>query len=182
VRGWSTRQSTSFSTSWFVCHCVSSRFWGILEFLIGIGRTSTITTLCADGNWWIFEDTLPIVIYTGHCFLLPAKFERCVLLDIKIKGTSVSPSLSVDLTSISTLFCSSISAYLFLPPPGRSVRFSIEAFWWCIAVKATLRGLNEMLGVGWLPHQPSHTFDDVSTPVFDRPLVIVIPSHILGSV
>jgi hypothetical protein len=46
---------------------------------------------------------------------------------------------------------------------------------------ATLRGENEMLGVGWLPHQPSHAFDDVSTPVFDRALVIVIPSHILES-
>jgi hypothetical protein len=39
-----------------------------------------------------------------------------------------------------------------------------------------------MLGVGWLPHQPSHAFDDVSTPVFDRALVIVIPFHILKSV
>ena len=39
-----------------------------------------------------------------------------------------------------------------------------------------------MLSVGWLPHQPSHAFDDVSTPAFDRALVIVIPSHILQSV
>jgi hypothetical protein len=39
-----------------------------------------------------------------------------------------------------------------------------------------------MLGAGWLPHHPSHAFDDVSTPVFDRPLVIVIPSHILETV
>jgi hypothetical protein len=38
-----------------------------------------------------------------------------------------------------------------------------------------------MPGVGWLPHQPSDAFDDVSTPVFDRALVIVIPSHILES-
>jgi hypothetical protein len=45
-----------------------------------------------------------------------------------------------------------------------------------------LRGHNEVLGVGRLPHQPSHTFDDVSTPVFDRVLVIVIPSDILESV
>jgi len=36
--------------------------------------------------------------------------------------------------------------------------------------------------VPWLPHQPCHGFDDVSTPVFDRALVIVIPSHILESV
>jgi hypothetical protein len=51
-----------------------------------------------------------------------------------------------------------------------------------MADKAMLRGVNEMLGVSWLPHQPSHAFDDVSTPVFDRPLVIVIPSHFLESV
>jgi len=62
------------------------------------------------------------------------------------------------------------------------MHFSIEAFWWRMAVKATLRGVNMMLGVGWLPHQPSHAFDDVSTPVYDRALVIFIPSHILGSV
>ena len=62
------------------------------------------------------------------------------------------------------------------------MHFGIEAFRGRIAVKAPLRGENEMLGVGWLPQQPSHAFDDVSTPVFDRALVIVIPSHILESV
>jgi hypothetical protein len=62
------------------------------------------------------------------------------------------------------------------------VQFSIEVFRWRIAVKATLRGVNEMLSIGLWPHQPSHAFDDVSTPVFDRPLVIVIPSHILEGV
>jgi hypothetical protein len=55
-------------------------------------------------------------------------------------------------------------------------------FWWHIAVKATLRGVNEILGVVRLPLQPSHAFDVVSTPVFDMPLVIVIPSHILEGV
>jgi hypothetical protein len=62
------------------------------------------------------------------------------------------------------------------------VHFGIEAFLWGIAVKAMLRGVNVMLGVGWLRHQPSHAFDDVSTPVFDRGLVIAIPSQILASV
>jgi hypothetical protein len=62
------------------------------------------------------------------------------------------------------------------------VHLRIEAYRARIAVKASLRGENEMLGVGWLPHQPSHAFDDVSTAVFDRALVIVIPSHILESV
>jgi hypothetical protein len=76
----------------------------------------------------------------------------------------------------------SISAYLCFPPPVRSVHFSTEAFRWRIAVKATLSGVSEMLGVGWLPHQPSHAFDDVLTSVFDRLLVIVIPSRILKSV
>jgi len=153
-----------------------------MRFLIGIGRRATNTTVCAEGIWRIFEDRLPIVIYTGHSVLSPAKFERCVPSDMKIKGTSVSRSLSVALTSISMLLSSSISAYLCLPPPVRSVHFSIEAFRWRIAFRGTLRGVNEMLGVGWLPHQPSHAFDDVSTSVFDRPLVIVIPSHILEGV
>jgi hypothetical protein len=51
-----------------------------------------------------------------------------------------------------------------------------------IAIKATLSGITMMLRVGWLPHQPSHDFDDVSTAGFDRGLVIVIPSHILEGV
>ena len=84
--------------------------------------------------------------------------------------------------SISTLLSWSISPYLYLPPPVRSVHFGMEAFRWLIAVEATLRGVNQMLGLRWLAHQPSHAFDDVSTPVFDRELVIVIPSHILESV
>jgi hypothetical protein len=75
-----------------------------------------------------------------------------------------------------------MSPDLCLPQPVPSVHFSIEAFWWHIAVKATLRGLNKMLGVRWLPHQPSHAFDDVSTPLFERALVIVILSQILESV
>jgi len=62
------------------------------------------------------------------------------------------------------------------------VHFGIEAFRGHIAVKAPLRGENEILGIGWLTHQPSHASDDVFTPVFDRALVIVIPSHILESV
>ena len=83
---------------------------------------------------------------------------------------------------VSTSSYSGIPPYLCLPPPVRSVYFGIEAFWWRIAVKAMLRGVNEMLGVRWLLHQPSHAFDDISTPVFDRALVIVIPFHILDSV
>ena len=39
-----------------------------------------------------------------------------------------------------------------------------------------------MLAVGWLPHQPSHAFDDVSTPVVDKALLIVIQSHVLERV
>jgi hypothetical protein len=104
---------------------------------------------------------LPIVIYTGHSFLWRAKFEKCVPSDMTIQGTSVFPSQSIALTSISMLLSSSISAYLCLPPAVRSVHFSIEAFRWHITVKETLRGVNEMLGIGWLPHQPSHAFADV---------------------
>ena len=73
----------------------------ILRFLIGIGRRATITTLCVDGIWQSFEDRLPIVIYTGPSFLSPEKFERCIPSDMTIKGTSVSPTLSVDLTLVS---------------------------------------------------------------------------------
>ena len=150
--------------------------------MIRIDRRATITMLCIEGIWRSFEDRLPIVIYTGHSFLSAAKFERCVPSDMNIRGTSVSPTLSADLTSDSTSSYSGISPYLCLPPPVRSVNFGIEVFQWHIAVKATLRGINKMLGIGWLPHQPSHAFDDVSTPVFDRALVIVIPCHILKSV
>jgi hypothetical protein len=45
-----------------------------------------------------------------------------------------------------------------------------------------LWGVYVMLSIGWLPPQPSHAFEDISTPVFDRALVMVIPSHILESV
>ena len=69
-----------------------------------------------------------------------------------------------------------------LPPPVHIVHFGIEAVRAGIAVKATLMGENEMLGVRWLPFQLSHSFHDVSTPEFDRVLVIVIQSHILERV
>ena len=80
------------------------------------------------------------------------------------------------------LLSSGISAYLCLLPPIRSVHFDTKVFQGSIAVNAKLRGENEMFNVGWLPDQPSHGFDDGLTPVFDRALVIVIPSHILESV
>jgi len=48
--------------------------------------------------------------------------------------------------------------------------------------KAMMRVQIEMLSIGSLPHQPSPAFDDVSTPLFDRALGIVISSHILESV
>jgi len=51
-----------------------------------------------------------------------------------------------------------------------------------MTVQGQGRGENEMLGVGCLPHQPCHAFDDISTPVFARAVVVVIPSHILDSV
>jgi len=138
--------------------------------------------LCIEGIRWIFEDRLPIVIYTGHCFLSPAKFKRCVPSDMNIKGTSVSPTLSIDLIFISMRLSWSISPYLCLPPPVRSVHICIEAFRWRNAVNAKLRDVNEMLHVGWLLHQPSHASDDVSTPVYHGALWIVIPSYILTRV
>jgi len=182
VRDWSTHWSTSFSTSRCVCHSSFSCYWRILLFLIGIGRTASITIVRIEGIWRIFEGRLPIGLYSGYSVLTQEKFERCVLSDMKIRWTSVSPSQSVAVTSISTLLPSSISAYLCLPLPVRSVHFGIDAVRYCITVKPTLRGVNEMLGVGWLPHKPSHAFDDVSNPVFDSAWVTFIASHILESV
>jgi hypothetical protein len=69
-------------------------FGGILRFLNGIGRRATINTLCVEGICRIFEDILPIVIYTGHSFLSQGKLERCVPSDMKIRGTSASPTQS----------------------------------------------------------------------------------------
>jgi hypothetical protein len=39
-----------------------------------------------------------------------------------------------------------------------------------------------MVGVSWLPHQPSQDFHDMSSPTFVRALAIVIPSHMLNTV
>ena len=49
--------------------------------------------LCVEGIWQIFDHRLPIVLYPAHYFLLAAKFERCIPSDIRIIGTSVSPTL-----------------------------------------------------------------------------------------
>jgi hypothetical protein len=62
------------------------------------------------------------------------------------------------------------------------VHFGIEAFQGHIAIQLTLRGENELRGIGWQPHQPSDGFEVVSTPEFDMALVIVVQSHILESV
>jgi hypothetical protein len=76
---------------------------------------------------------------------------------------------------------SSISPYLYLPPPVRCVHFGVVAFPGHIAVKAILRGKNELLGIGWLPLQPSCMVDNVFTAIFDWAVVILVPSHMLKS-
>ena len=48
----------------------------------------------------------------------------------------------------------------------------IEALQWHITVKATRRGVNEMLEVRRLLHQVSHVFLDLLTAVFDKELVM----------
>jgi len=53
-------------------------------------------TLCVECIWQNFEERLPIVIYTVHSVLSPAKFERCVPSDIKIEGSSVSLTVSIE--------------------------------------------------------------------------------------
>jgi hypothetical protein len=75
-----------------------------------------------------------------------------------------------------------ISPGLCLPLPVCSVHFGLDVFHWRIAVKASLSGVNEIFRIDCLPLKPLHAFDDVSTPEFDRALVIVIPPHILESV
>jgi len=67
---------------------------------------------------------------------------------MKMKGTNESPTLSIAVTSISTLQSLGICFSLCLQRPVRSVHFGIEALQWHIAVKATLRGINEILSVG----------------------------------
>ena len=109
ARDWSTHRSTMFCTSWFVCRCSSSRFWGILRFFIRIDRRATIKTLCLQGIWWIFGDRLPIAIYTGRSVLSPAKIEWCVPSDMSNTGVRVSHTLIVDLTSVKTSSSSAIS-------------------------------------------------------------------------
>jgi hypothetical protein len=74
------------------------------------------------------------------------------------------------------------SPHLFLTPAARNRHISIVAFRWCVGVKAMLTGANEMLSVGSLQHQQSDATNNVSTPAFDRALLIVIPSNILKSV
>jgi len=98
------------------------------------------------------------------------------------QGNQCIPPWSINLRLISTLVSSIISPYPCLQQPLCSVYLVIGACQWRIADKATLRGVNEMIGIGWLLYQPSHAFDDVSTPVFYWALMIVIPSHNLGSV
>jgi hypothetical protein len=71
---------------------------------------------------------LPIAIYSGHCLLLPATFERCVPSDMKIKGTCVSSTLSIVQMLICTLLSWSTSPYRCLPQQVCCVHFGIEAF------------------------------------------------------
>jgi hypothetical protein len=97
-------------------------------------------------------------------------------------GTSVSPSLSVDIMSISVFLASRISSYLCLLQVIHIVHYGLETFRWYIGVNVTLRGGTEMFGVGRLPDQLSHAVDDVSTSVSDWALVMVMSFHILKSV
>jgi hypothetical protein len=103
--------------------------------------------LRVEGVWLILEDRMPIVIYTGNSFLLRAKIERCFPSNIIMKGSSASPTLSIDKTSISKLLSLSISNSLCLPPAVCSVHFGIEAFRVYMAVKSILKSENVMLGI-----------------------------------
>lgn len=177
----STHRSTSFSTSWFARCCTSSHIGTILHFIIGVHRSVNITMVFIGGIWWIFDDRLPVVINTGNSFLLPPTFKWCVPLHMKIKRSSGSPTVSVDLMLISMSLSSVTSPYVWFPPPVHRVHFGVLAFRWHITVKATLRGISQMHRAGLLPHQRFNSIGDILTPVCDRTLVTVIPSDILES-
>lgn len=101
---------------------------------------------------------------------------------MKIKRTNVFRTFCIDQIWISTVLSLSFNSYLCLPPAVGSMHFGIEAFRRHIAGKAALRGINDMVGIGWQPHKPSHDIDDVVTLVCDIALVIPIVTHILESV
>jgi hypothetical protein len=164
--GCSTCRSTLFCTCRIVFHCSPRPLWGILWYLIGIGRRVTITAQWVEGIRRIFEDQLPLVIFTGYSFMSPGILERCVPLDMKIKVTSVSHHLTVDLMSISMWLSCSISPYICLPPPVHSVQCGIETFRLRLAVQAMIWGVDVMLGVVHMPYQPSDALHDVTIPVF----------------
>jgi hypothetical protein len=69
---------------------------------------------------------------------------------MKIKGNIVSITLGINKISISTSSGWSNSPLHSLPPPDCSVHLGIKAFRWRIAINVTLRGGNEILGVGWV--------------------------------
>jgi len=146
VRGYSTRRRTSFSISWIHCSTLSSRYRGVMLFLILIGRRATISTLCVGAIGWSLEYRLPIVIYPGHSFLSPAIFEIYIRSDIMIMRTSVSLPLSVDLMSVIKSLYSAISLYIsqmyfsHWEPPGVSERRR------SVNLEASISGENQTLG------------------------------------
>jgi len=79
-------------------------------------------------------DRFPIVIYTGHVFLSPEKFVRCVASDKKIFGMTVSPS-SRELYTIvrnpytppRVVLITRIGSNLPFPPPVCGVHLAINA-------------------------------------------------------
>jgi len=110
-----------------------------------------------------------------------ANFERCILSDLKIQGTSEFPNCRIDLTWFSMSSCSGISLYQCLPPPVHRVHCGIKAFWWQMTGKPSLKGVIMMLGIHLQPQYPSPVLDNVSTPLFDRAFVIVLTVHFLVS-
>jgi len=135
-----------------------------LRSIIGMGRRVTILTCCVGCIWRSFEHTFPIVIYTRTMLLLPAKFKRCVSSDTHVKGSCVSPTLSVDQMWISTVLSWNISPYLCLPPRVWNVHFGVEAFQCYITdevtnslIRLTMPGLQYLIGRRYLPFRLTST-------------------------
>jgi hypothetical protein len=181
VTGCHTHWSPTFGTFRCIFCYLSSHFGGILWCLIRFGMRATMMTPCVDGIWRIMESRMWIVIYTGHTLLL-GRFRTCVLLDMQTEGGRGFPTPRVYSTLISMRLSFIILPYLLLPHPVCNAHIGMQAFWWQMAVKWTLRGVKTIFCIRWLMPEQSHAFDDIWTPVFDRVLVIVIPSYILDFV
>jgi len=103
-------------------------------------------------------DKFPIVMYTGHAFLLLEKFVRWVASDMNIVGIMVSPSSSkVCPIAVSTLWTASGVVLMFsggdshlpFPPPVGSMYLTVDTP--PMFIKRLLGGVQKVLCIRRLP-------------------------------